>query len=78
MYIKRKEDVVLGFGQMGEDKMIAHIGEFDYEDNVLLKKLSFQVYEDVDTKELLYVYKDKLLTFKELRSVYLKEYYGVE
>lgn len=77
MYIKSKVETVLGFGQMGDDKIIANIGEFDHEDNVLLKKLSFHTYEDVDTKELLYVYKDKLLTFKELQSVYLEEYYGI-
>ncbi|MDO4466290.1 MAG: hypothetical protein Q4C49_04710 [Bacillota bacterium] len=77
MFTKKRVNAEFGFGKMGDDLIIAGVQEFDYEDNQLLKKLSFPVYENEETKEVLYVYKDKLLTFKELRKVYLQEYYGI-
>ena len=75
---KKIENAILGFGQIGEDKVIAGINEFDYEDNKLIKKLSFPVYEDEERGVKLYMYKDCLYTYKELHKAYLKEYYNVK
>ncbi len=77
MFIK-KENETFGFGQINEDKLIANIAEFEYKNNELIKTLSFPVYEDEDRGIKLYMYKDMLLTFKELHREYLKDYYNVK
>ncbi len=77
MFVKKSEDTVFGFGQIGEDKLIGYISEFKYEDNRLLKKLVLPTYVDQANGNVVYIYKDKILTFKELQTEYLKEYYAV-
>lgn len=78
MYIKKAEDTKFGFGQIGDDKLIGYISEFEYEDNKLLKKLSLPTYVDQETGSIVYLYKDKIVTFKEFQKEYLKEYYKIK
>lgn len=78
MYIRKSEDTVFGFGQINEDKLIGNISEFEYEDNKLITTLSLPTYIDEERGLAVYLYKDKIVTFKELQREYLKDYYDVK
>lgn len=77
MFIRKKEDTVFGFGQVGDDKLLGYVGEFEHGDNHLIKKLTLPTYVNEDNGDIVYIYKDKIVTFKELQTVYLTEYYSL-